>query len=112
MAIFRSRFAGHLAILTLLVVIAEAQASSKPSEAELAAITARGVLLAEYDTAAWQATDAVQAAHPVEGRVDHESCWSRQLLRVSQSTKSTRNSLSKSKRIRDGRPDCWDEGAP
>jgi hypothetical protein len=68
MAIFRSRFAGHLAILTLLVAIAAAQASSKPSEAELAAITARGVLLAEYDTAAWQATDAVQATHPVEGR--------------------------------------------
>ena len=69
MAMFRSRFAYQLAILTLLFVTAEAQASSKPSEAELAAITVRGVLLTEYDTAAWQATDAVQAAHPVEGRV-------------------------------------------
>jgi hypothetical protein len=69
MAMFRRCFAGQFAVLTLLVATAEAQASSKPSEAELAAITARGVLLAEYDTAAWQATDAVQAAHPVEGRV-------------------------------------------
>jgi hypothetical protein len=69
MARFRSRFAGQFAILTLLLATAEGQASKKPSEAELAAITARGVLLAEYDTAAWQATDAVQAAHPVEGRV-------------------------------------------
>jgi hypothetical protein len=69
MVMFRSRFIGQLVILTLLVATAEAHASNKPSEAELAAITARGVLLAEYDTAAWQATDAVQAAHPVEGRV-------------------------------------------
>jgi hypothetical protein len=58
-----------LAAVGLLFVAAEATASSKPSDAELAAITRRGVLLAEYDTAAWQATDAVKAAHPVEGRV-------------------------------------------
>jgi hypothetical protein len=36
---------------------------------ELGAITARGILLAEYDTAAWQATDAVSATHPVEDRI-------------------------------------------
>jgi len=65
----RLRFGCQFAILVLLFATPEAQASSKPSEAELAAITARGVLLAEYDTAAWQATDTVQAAHPVEGRV-------------------------------------------
>lgn len=65
----RIRFACQIAILPLLLATAEAQASKKPSEAELAAITARGILLAEYDSAAWQATDAVQAAHPVEGRV-------------------------------------------
>jgi hypothetical protein len=58
-----------LATAGLLFVAAEATASSKPSDAELAAITQRGVLLAGYDTAAWQATDAVKAAHPVEGRV-------------------------------------------
>jgi hypothetical protein len=57
-----------LAAFWLLLMVARATASSKPSEAELAAITARGVLLAEYDSAAWQATDAVKAAHPVEGR--------------------------------------------
>ncbi len=69
MAMFRSRFVGEFAILTLLFTTAESQASNKPSDAELAAITARGVLLAEYDTAAWQATDAVQAAHSAEGLV-------------------------------------------
>jgi hypothetical protein len=42
----------------------EARATSKPSVAELAAITERGRMLAEYDTAAWQATDALMAAHP------------------------------------------------
>jgi hypothetical protein len=62
-------FGCRIAIVVLLFATAEAQASSKPSETELAAISARGVLLAEYDRAAWQATDAVQAAHPVEGRV-------------------------------------------
>jgi hypothetical protein len=41
----------------------------KPSDAELAAITARGVLLAGYDNAAWRATDAVQATKPKEGLV-------------------------------------------
>jgi hypothetical protein len=67
---FRSRFACQLAVFALLLASAEAQASSKPSDAELAAITARGVLLAEYDTAAWQATDAVTAAHPIESRAN------------------------------------------
>lgn len=43
-----------------------AGASSKPSTAELAAITTRGRLLAEYDTAAWHATDAVLATTPKE----------------------------------------------
>lgn len=35
-----------------------------PSATELAAITQRGRLLAAYDWVAWQATDAVMAAHP------------------------------------------------
>lgn len=35
-----------------------------PSDAELAAITARGRMLAEYDVAAWHATDAVEALKP------------------------------------------------
>jgi hypothetical protein len=62
-------FGCRIAIVVLLFATAEAQASSKPSETELAAISARGVLLAEYDRAAWQATDAVQAAHAVKERV-------------------------------------------
>ena len=40
--------------------------SSGPSAAELEAITSRGRLLAEYDTAAWKATDALLATHPKE----------------------------------------------
>lgn len=68
---FRRRSAYRLATLILLFVIAEAQVPAKPSEVELAAITVRGVLLAEYDTAAWQATDAVQAAHALKERVRH-----------------------------------------
>lgn len=57
------------AAVVLLFLITDATASSKPSGAELAAITARGVLLAEYDMAAWRATDAVKATRPVEGRM-------------------------------------------
>jgi hypothetical protein len=49
---------------TCCVVFAAADSPSKPSSAELAAITVRGRMLAEYDTAAWQATDAVMATHP------------------------------------------------
>jgi len=42
-----------------------------PTEAELAAISERGRALAEYDQAAWHATDAVQTANPktVDGQV-------------------------------------------
>ena len=47
--------------------VAGARASSKPSDAELAAITERGRLLAEYDAAAAVATDAVLPTHPKEG---------------------------------------------
>lgn len=69
MPIFCSRFARQLVTFAMLFLVAKVSASSRPSDAELTAITARGVLLAEYDTAAWQATDALEAAHPVEGRV-------------------------------------------
>jgi hypothetical protein len=37
--------------------------------AELDSITARGRLIAEYDMAAWHATDAVMALHPPEGAI-------------------------------------------
>lgn len=46
-----------------------AQRSSPPSKAELAEITERGRQLAEYDVAAWHATDAVLALKPLEGSV-------------------------------------------
>jgi hypothetical protein len=51
-------------IAVLFVFAAGAGAVSKPSAAELAAITERGRFLAEYDAAAWHATDAVIATHP------------------------------------------------
>lgn len=57
-------------LLALPFMDAESKPATKPSEAELAAITHRGVLLAEYDAAAWQATDAVTAAHPIESRAN------------------------------------------
>jgi hypothetical protein len=59
-----------LAILGLAIVGIEAQTVTAPSTAELAEITERGRALAEYDQAAWHATDAVQTANPrtVEGQ--------------------------------------------
>jgi len=56
-----------LSIAVLLSFAKGARAASSPSAAELAAITQRGLLLAEYDAAAWHATDAVLATHPKEG---------------------------------------------
>jgi len=64
-----------LAILLLVAgaavaVGAKRQGTTVPADAELAAITERGRLLAEYDQAAWHASDAVQTANPktVEGQ--------------------------------------------
>jgi hypothetical protein len=54
-----SLFSG-LALATCL----NGQEARVPSAAELAAITERGRALAEYDAAAWHATDAVQTANP------------------------------------------------
>lgn len=60
----------HLLVtIALLLMVPNTRASRKPANAELAAITKRGILLAEYDSAAWQAFDALKATHPVEGRV-------------------------------------------
>lgn len=59
-----------LALLLLLFRAADAQEPVKPAPPkELAAITARGRLLAEYDRAAWQATDAVLAQPPEPGTI-------------------------------------------
>lgn len=46
-----------------------AQKNKPPTDAELAAITARGRTLAEYDVASWHATDAVVALKPPQGVV-------------------------------------------
>jgi len=58
---------------SLFLVVAPsglAQTTSPPSAAELNAITERGILLNEYDQAAWHASDAVETANPktVEGQ--------------------------------------------
>src|SRR5690349_10796603 len=47
-----------------------AQKPDPLSAANLSAITERGILLNEYDQAAWHASDAVQAANPktIEGQ--------------------------------------------
>lgn len=60
-----------LLILAILLSAspALAQRSSPPSKAELSEITERGRKLAEYDVAAWHATDAVMAQKPTEGSV-------------------------------------------
>jgi hypothetical protein len=52
------------AMVGLSLLSVGAEASAKPSVAELAAITERGRILAQYDWVAWHATDAVMAAHP------------------------------------------------
>src|SRR5437868_8343098 len=59
-----------LAILGVVLAGINAQTVEAPSAAELAEITERGRALAEYDQAAWHATDAVQMANPktVEGQ--------------------------------------------
>src|SRR5215467_1448679 len=51
-------------------VVALPQKMDSPSAAELNAITERGILLNEYDQAAWHASDAAQTANPktVEGQ--------------------------------------------
>jgi hypothetical protein len=65
---------GILCELGLLATIGaasgNAQKASPPSAPELLAITERGILLNEYDQAAWHASDAVQTANPktVEGQ--------------------------------------------
>jgi hypothetical protein len=62
-----------LAIFTLVILLSVvpslAQRASPPTKAELAQITERGRQLAEYDVAAWYASDAVVAMKPAEGSV-------------------------------------------
>lgn len=56
-------------VVLILVFPVLAQRTSPPSEADLAQITERGRQLAQYDVAAWYASDAVVATKPAEGSV-------------------------------------------
>jgi hypothetical protein len=60
-----------LTITAIALVVLTDQPGRKepPTEKELAAITNRGRDLAGYDSAAWHASDAVQAKNPKEGSV-------------------------------------------
>lgn len=54
----------YLVIVLLISAVALAERTTPPTTAELEAITQRGKVLAEYDSAAWRATDAVMGLHP------------------------------------------------
>lgn len=58
-----------ISAIVLASSVAMAQRNSPASKAELAEITERGKQLAEYDVAAWYATDAVVAMKPEEGSI-------------------------------------------
>jgi hypothetical protein len=60
---------GLLAVL-IVCTAPNARCDERPTEKALAAITARGRALAEYDQAAWHASDAAETANPktVEGQ--------------------------------------------
>src|SRR5262245_10885014 len=64
----------HFALLilpSLVPWVLPAQHTGRLSDAELAAITARGRALAAYDQAVWHATDAVQMANPKTAQDQH-----------------------------------------
>ena len=64
------RTLSKLLIAALVCTSSISAQKSKPlSDSELVAITARGRMLAESDTASWHATDAVKALNPAEGSV-------------------------------------------
>ncbi len=68
------KLVGPILRASLLIAVAVstvfAQTVSAPTAQELTAITERGILLNEYDQAAWHASDGVQTANPktVEGQ--------------------------------------------
>ncbi len=66
----RGIYACAVLISVLLPIAANAKDKEQPpTAAELAEITQRGKLIAEYDQIAWHATDLVQAQHPEPGKV-------------------------------------------
>ena len=58
------RSVGPLVLLAFAAVACAQEKAANVSSADLKATTARGRLLAEYDVAAWHATDAVEALKP------------------------------------------------
>jgi hypothetical protein len=61
-------FSRSAATLILICIASSAQAQiDRPSDAQLADITARGRALAGYDFAAWHGTDAIAALKPPDG---------------------------------------------
>jgi hypothetical protein len=61
----------HLAIafVSLFTSLAFCQNEPLPSDGDLAATTARGRMLYDYDQAAWHSSDAVMAANPAQGTI-------------------------------------------
>ena len=64
-----SRLCVAVAFAAFFVLPTLAQKDSVPSDNDLAAITARGRLLYEYDQAAWHGSDAAMALHPSKADV-------------------------------------------
>lgn len=64
-----SRITPLIAVLALCLPLGanDKKKDDVPSVAQLAAITARGRMMAEYDVAAWHATDVVQDLKPAAG---------------------------------------------
>jgi hypothetical protein len=58
-----------IVLFCIVVVHVSAETKKGAPQAELDAITARGRQLAEYDTASWNATDAVLATKPIRSRI-------------------------------------------
>jgi len=59
----------NLAVALMLCTPSVLPQNKPPADSDLAAITARGRMLNEYDVASWRATDAVVALKPAKGAV-------------------------------------------
>lgn len=57
-------------VVLLLFLLNHTLLFAQPTQDQLTAITTRGKLLAEYDTTAWAASDAVKASLPQEGLIE------------------------------------------
>jgi hypothetical protein len=63
-----------LLLLSCCTAVALVEKTAPLSKEQLAEISARGRMLAEYDEAAWHATDAVMAAHPKQDNDTRFAC--------------------------------------